>query len=377
MISKPFRSRAAAGFLVIDFEPSDEQKLIVETVRQFATTEVRPRARECSEARKLPDDVLARAHELGLVANALPNEHGGGGERSAITAALIAEELAWGDLSIALAILSPSLVALPVAEFGTPEQRSTWLPSYTAERFVPGSLALVEPSFHFDAFHPATTARREADAWILDGEKCFVPWIAGGGPVLVIASEAAGPQAFLVPRDAEGLVATPERNMGLDALPTVELRLRGVRVPSSARLGGERGCDVASLVNRGRVALAAAAVGVARAAFELALDYAKQRQAFGAPIATKQAIAFKLAEMAIEIDGARLLTWEAAQRLDSGQPALRETALAQQQTQRVALDVSDGAVQVFGGHGYIREYLPEMQLRNARGFAAFEALSLV
>ena len=377
MISKPFRSCAAAGCLVIDFEPSDEQKLIVETVRQFATTEVRPRARECSEARKLPDDVLARAHELGLVANALPNEHGGGGERSAVTAALIAEELAWGDLSIALAILSPSLVALPVAEFGTPEQRSTWLPYYTAERFVPGSLALVEPSFHFDAFHPATTARREADAWILDGEKCFVPWIAGGGPVLVIASEAAGPQAFLVPRDAEGLVATPERNMGLDALPTVELRLRGVRVPSSARLGGERGSDIASLVNRGRVALAAAAVGVARAAFELALDYAKQRQAFGAPIATKQAIAFKLAEMAIEIDGARLLTWEAAQRLDSGQPALRETALAQQQTQRVALDVSDGAVQVFGGHGYIREYLPEMQLRNARGFAAFEALSLV
>ena len=195
--------------------------------------------------------------------------------------------------------------------------------------------------------------------------------------MLVIASEERVPQAFLVPRDAEGLEITPERNMGLDALPTVELRLRGVEVPASARLGGSRGADVASLVNRGRVALAAAAVGVARAAFELARDYAKQRQAFGAPIATKQAIAFALAEMAIEIDGARLLTWEAAQRLDSGQPALRETALAQQQTQRVALDVSDGAVQVFGGHGYIREYLPEMHLRNARGFAAFEALSLV
>src|SRR5262245_64649647 len=122
MISTPFRSRAAAGFRVIDFEPSDEQKLIVETVRQFAASEVRPRARECSEARKLPGDVLARAHELGLVANALPDEHGGGGERSAVTSALILEELAWGDLAIALAILSPSLVALPLADFGTPEQ---------------------------------------------------------------------------------------------------------------------------------------------------------------------------------------------------------------------------------------------------------------
>ncbi len=362
---------------MIDFEPSDEQRLIVETVRQFATSEVRPRARECSEARKLPEDVIARAHQLGLVANALPSANGGGGDRSAITGALIAEELAWGDLSIALAILSPSLVALPVADFGTPEQQRAWLPRYTADRFVPGSLALVEPSFRFDAFHPATTARPDGDAWLLDGEKCFVPWLAGDDSVLVIAAEQRVPQAFLVPRDAEGLEATPERNMGLDALPTVELRLHGVKVPASARLGGARGSDVASLVNRGRVALAAAAVGVARAAFELARDYAKQRQAFGAPIATKQAIAFKLAEMAIEIDGARLLAWEAADRLDRGLPALREAALAQQQAQRVALEVADGAVQVFGGHGYIRDYLPEMHLRNARGFVSFEALSLV
>jgi len=362
---------------VIDFDPSDEQKLIVETVRQFAASELRPRARECSESRKLADDVLARAHELGLVANALPGEHGGGGERSAVTGALIAEELAWGDLSLALAILSPSLAALPIADFGTAEQRREWLPHYTGERFVPGSLACVEPSFHFDVFRPATRARRDGDGYVLDGEKCFVPWLAGGGALLVLASEDDAPQAFLVPRDAQGLVATPERNMGVDALPTVELRLAGVRVPATARLGGGGGADVAALVNRGRVALAACAIGVARAAFELARDYAKQRQAFGAPIATKQAIAFKLAEMAIEIDGARLLVWEAAQRLDEGEPALRECTLAQQQAQRVSLDVSDGAVQVFGGHGYIREYLPEMHLRNARGFAAFEALSLV
>jgi alkylation response protein AidB-like acyl-CoA dehydrogenase len=377
MISKPFRSGGTAGSRVIDFEPSDEQQLIVETVRQFAKDVVRPRARECGEARKLPDDVLARAHELGLVASALPAEHGGGGERSAITGALILEELAWGDLAIALAILSPSLVALPLADYGTPEQRSAWLPLYTAERFAPGALALVEPSFRFDPYRPATTALRDGDGFVLDGEKCFVPWLAGEGALLVIASEVDGPQAYLVPRDAAGLEATPERNMGLDALPTVELRLRGVRVPTEARLGGAAGADVADLVGRGRVALAAAAVGTARAAFELARDYAKERHAFGAPIATKQAIAFKLAEMAIEIDALRLLVWEAAFRLDAGEPALREAALVQQQAGRVALEITDGAVQVLGGHGYIREYLPEMHLRNARGFAAFEAPSLL
>jgi alkylation response protein AidB-like acyl-CoA dehydrogenase len=134
---------------------------------------------------------------------------------------------------------------------------------------------------------------------------------------------------------------------------------------------------VRALVARGRTALAALGVGVARAAFELSRDYAKERHTFGAPIATRQAIAFKLADMAIEIDGARLLTWEAAWRLDRGDDALREATLAYDQVRRVALEVADGAVQVFGGHGYTREYLPEMHLRNARGFASFEALALV
>jgi alkylation response protein AidB-like acyl-CoA dehydrogenase len=210
---------------------------------------------------------------------------------------------------------------------------------------------------------------------VLAGRKCLVPWLEGDGALLVSAREEDGAaRLFLVPRDAHGLDATPERNLGIQALPTVELALDGVRVPDAARLGG---ADVARLVARGRVALAATGVGVARAAFEIARDYAKERHAFGAPIATKQAIAFKLADMAIEIDGARLLAWKAAWRLDQGGDALREATLAYQQVRRVALQVCDGAVQVLGGHGYTREYLPEMHLRNARGYAAFEALALV
>ena len=165
--------------------------------------------------------------------------------------------------------------------------------------------------------------------------------------------------------------------MGLQALPLAELSLEGVRVPADARLGGEAGCDARRLVAQGRVALAATGVGVARAAFEVSRDYAKERHAFGVPIATKQAIAFKLADMAIETDGARMLVWEGAWKLDGGGDALREASLAYQQVRRVSLTVADGAVQVFGGHGYTREYLPEMHLRNARGYASFEALALV
>jgi alkylation response protein AidB-like acyl-CoA dehydrogenase len=203
-----------------------------------------------------------------------------------------------------------------------------------------------------------------------------VPWQDGGTELIVSAATDAGPRAFLLRRDAPGLSATPEQNMGIHALPTVELELAGVRVPAEAQLG-DGDAPVRLLLQRGRVALAAAAVGVARAAFEVARDYAKERHAFGGPIAAKQAIAFKLADMAIEIDGARLLAWEAAWRLDQGLDACREVALAHRQAQRVALEVADGAVQVLGGHGYIRDYLPEMHLRNARGFACFEALSLV
>lgn len=362
---------------MIDFEPSEEQQLIVDSVRGFAQNEVRKAAREADEAWKLPAALLQAAHELGVTTAALPEAYGGGGARSAVTGALVAEELAWGDLSIALGILSPGLIALPVADFGTEEQKRRLLPRFTGDAYAPGSLAILEPGFRSDVLRPATRARREGADYVLEGEKCLVPWQDGLQDLLVVASEDGRPQVFLVPAGASGLEAVRERNLGLQALPTAELRLRGVRVPAEARLGGEAGCDVRALLARGRVALAATAVGVARASFELARDYAKERQTFGAPIATRQSIAFKVADMAIEIDGARLLAWEAAWRLEQGLDATREAALARHQSSRVALEVADGAVQVFGGHGYTREYLPEMHLRNARGFALFEALALV
>lgn len=361
---------------MIDFEPSDEQALIIETVRQFAENEIRPQCREADESGAPAAAVLDAAHELGLVANSLPEAHGGGGERSALTGVLIAEELGWGDMATAIAILSPGLSGLPVGEFGNEALQNQVLPGLLGEQFAPGSLAIVEPRFGFDVYHPQTIAKADGDEFVLDGVKCQVPWLSGTAQVIVIASESDVLSAFVVPADAPGLTTAPELNLGLNGLPTVELTLSGVRVPATSRLSADDAA-VRGMIDRGRLAVAAAALGTARAAFETSRDYAKQRETFGQPIATRQAIAFMLADMAIEIDGARLLIWEAASAIDRGVPASRLTRLAHDQMRRIGLQVADGAVQVFGGHGYIRDYLPELHLRNLAGLASFETLALV
>jgi alkylation response protein AidB-like acyl-CoA dehydrogenase len=227
-----------------------------------------------------------------------------------------------------------------------------------------------------------TTARREGGQYVLNGAKCYVPLAQAAEEILVYARLGDGGcenvGGFLIPRGTPGLhIGEREKNMGLKGIETHELVLEECRVPASNRLGGERGCDFSRILNQCRVALAALAVGVARAAFEYARDYAKQRRAFGVPIAQKQSIAFMLAEMAIEIDATRLLTWEAAWKLDRGEEATREAVLAKQYAANMALRVTDNAVQILGGHGYIRDHPVEMWLRNARGFAVFEGLAIV
>ena len=185
-------------------------------------------------------------------------------------------------------------------------------------------------------------------------------------------------QAFIVPRGASGLtVRDREKNMGLKALETFEVEFSGCRLGPEAKLGGEAGIDHGRILSQSRVALAAMAVGVSRAAFDYARAYAKERRAFGAPIATRQAVAFMLADMAIEVDASRLLAWEAAWRLERGEDAARESYLARNYVASAALKIADNAVQTLGGHGYIREHPVEMYLRNARGFATLEGLATV
>jgi len=361
------------------FEPSEEQKLIRHTIAEFAQEQIRPLAHETDENGSVPADLIQQGWQIGLVQSAIPQEYNGFGEpRSIVTETLIAEELAWGDLSIALHLMAPRLVAFPVLEMGTPEQKQRVLPAYTGDSFRAGSAALTEPRFDFDVTELQTTARSDGGSFVLNGRKCFVPLADESEHLLIYAQGPDGPAAFLIERDTPGFaVAEREQNMGIKGFATHEVVLEECRVPAAARLGGDAGCDYNKLLNYSRVGLAALAVGVARAAFEYARDYAKERHAFGVAIARKQAIAFMLAEMAIEIDASRLLTWEAAWKLDRGEDATREAYLAKNYAANMAMKVTDNALQVLGGHGYIREHPVELWVRNARGFATFDGLVMV
>jgi alkylation response protein AidB-like acyl-CoA dehydrogenase len=360
------------------FEPSEDQKTLVDAVRRFATRELRASMRPADEAGALPPSITSAGWELGLLPGSLPEQFGGFGERSAVTGVLAAEELAYGDLAGALALMAPNLVAIPVLLRGSAQQRAELLPFFAEDSYRPGSAALMEPRFDFDPAVLHTTARRRNGEYVLSGRKCNVPFAAEAEWMLVYAALEGRTQAFLVRRGTAGLVVGErERNMGLHALPLHEVELRDCAVPVAQRLGGEQGAELGVVTDASRVAWAALAVGVGRAAYEYALDYARTRQAFGEAIAQRQSIAFMLAEMATEVEAARLLAWEAAWLLDQGRDASRAAYLARNLADDMALMVADRAVQILGGHGYIRDFPVELWLRNARGFAVLDGLAVV
>ena len=363
---------------MISFEMTEEQKMIVEAVSKFAVEEMREAARECDEAGQVPRELVDTAWEFELIASHVPEEYNGFGEHSALTGVLVTEDLAHGDLSIAMHALAPGLVAFPILEAGTDEQKAEYLPLFCDEAFKPATAALIEPRYDFDPNELATTATLEGDEYVLNGQKCYVPLAADADLLLVWAAENGATQGFIVPKGTPGLeIGEREKNMGIKALATYELALSDCRVPRANKLGGEAGCDFNRILNHSRVALAAMAVGVAKAAYEYARDYAKERHAFGEPIASRQAIAFMLAEMAIEVDATRLMAWEAAWKLDRGEDATKECYLAKTYADDMVLTVTDRAVQVLGGYGYIRDYPVEMWLRNGRGFVTFDGMAMV
>ncbi len=360
---------------MLGFQPDDEQQLIRDTVAEFAREQIRPLAHDADESGTCPSSVVQQAWELGLVQSTIPEAYGGvGAGASAVTGSLICEELAWGDLALALHILSPQLVTSPVIALGTHEQKRQILSRYTGTHFTAGTAAVMEPRFGFDINALATTAERHNREFVLNGTKCFVPLAADAVHILVYARTGDDITACLLPQGTPGLsIGEREKNMGLKAVATYELSLDNCRVPASSQLQG----DIQPVLNRSRVALSAMAVGVARAAYEYAREYAKERTAFGVAIAQKQAIAFMLAEMAMEIDAARLLTWEAAWKIDTGGDATRESCLAKNYAADMVLTVTDNALQTLGGHGYIRDHPVELWLRNGRGFATFEGLAII
>lgn len=364
---------------MISFGPSEEQEVAREAMREFAASAIRPLARESDETGSVPDDFLEQAWQLGLTSTQIPEAFGGGGEpRSPITNALVLEELAYGDAALALAALAPSLFAMPVLEFGSEEQKRELLPLFCGERYHAASLAVVEPGPCFDPVGIRTVAERKGDGWVLSGSKCFVPMADRASHFLVLARTGEGTgldavQAFVVPRDAAGLaISEPEKKLGLKALPTAALTLERVELPAAAKLGGDAGCDARRIVNLSRVALGAVLVGVSRAVMEYAIPYAKEREAFGEAIARKQAIAFTLADMRIEVDAMRWLVWKAASQLEHGFDATREAHHAKLYCARQAMKIADDGVQVLGGHGFIREHPVELWYRSTRTLGVLE-----
>lgn len=363
---------------MLDFRLDEEQKMLTDAIGRYANERMRKVFRDAEEDGRIPPEVVQAGWELGILPTGLPEAYGGFGEYTAITGVLASEELAWGDLAIALNVMTPNLVAVPIMLAGTEAQKETYLPLFCGEKMPTMTAAFTEPVIKFDPCRLQTTAVRNGDEYVLNGTKTAVPLAETAEHILVYANEDGQTQAFLVPTGTVGLaVAGQAKLMGLNGLPMFRLTLADCHIPAENKLGGDEGINFSLILNHSRVALGAAAVGVARAGYEYALDYAKQRVQFDEPIAHRQSIAFMLADMATDIDEARLLVWEAAWQMDQGKDVTRDVALMKQRVDDIVVQVADRALQVLGGYGYIREYPVELWLRNARGFASFDGLAIV
>ncbi len=371
---------------MISFGPTEEQEVVREAMREFAEQVFREQAREADEQSALPADLLDTVWELGLTSTQLPEAFGGGGEvRSPITNAMILEELAFGDPALAIASTAPSIFAFAINDFGTDEQKQAHLPRFCGEKFAAATVAVAEPSPVFDVLNLQTTAEAKDGGFVLSGTKHFVVLGDQAQQFLVLARNEqaigggfAAIDAFIVPRDAEGLtISEIDKNLGMKALPTVTINLDAVQVDADARLGGDAGIDAARLIAQMRTASAALRVGLSRAVMEYAIPYAKDRHAFGEAIAQKQAIAFMLSDMQIEVNSMRWLVWKAAARLESLEDATQAASFAATYSAEQAMKVADNGLQVLGGHGFIREHPVELWYRAARTLTVLDAVAAV
>lgn len=361
------------------FEPSEEQKMLIDAVGRYARQDLRPAAREAEEEGQIPKKLVEKGWELGLLQASVPKEYGGFGERSALAGVLAAEELAYGDLAGAMAVIAPGLFVIPILLAGTEDQKLQQIPPVIEAEWKPYTAALMEAQFDFDAQDLNTEARANGGGYMLSGEKVYVPFAEQAEAMVVFARLDGSTQGFILPGGTPGLeICERQKLLGLNALPLYRIKLSDAVVPGENRLGGRQGHDFAPIVDASRVALAAMAIGLAKAAYEYSRDYAKDREVFGVKVAQKQAIAFMLAEMATEIEAMRLLLWEAAWMIDNGKDdASKQAYLALSGAADTAMMVTDRAVQILGGHGYIREHPVELWMRNGRGFAAFNGLAMV
>ncbi|HWJ66824.1 MAG TPA: acyl-CoA dehydrogenase family protein [Nocardioides sp.] len=374
------RPTAAAASGVFDLTPGEDEQMLVDVVTEFADEVVRPAAFEADKACAAPEDLLKASLEIGLPILGLPESLGGvSEERSAMAGTLVAEALAKGDMGLAVATLAPGSVATAIGLWGTDAQQQTYLPAFTAEDgTVPAAaLALTEPTVLFDVLNPSTTAKKTADGYVLNGTKSLVARGDHAELFVVGANLDGKPVLFLVESSTEGLSIEGDPAMGVRAASMTKLLLEDVTVPADAVLGETDGSTYTECVRLSRLAWCALAIGTGQAVLDYVTPYVKEREAFGEPIANRQSVAFMVANIAIELQGMRLLTYRAASRAAAGKDFSREVALARKACTDKGMQIGLDGVQLLGGHGFVKEHPVERWYRDLRAIGIMEGTVLV
>lgn len=358
---------------LFDPNPTEEQRMLRDAVRDFAENEIRPLASGADEACATPRVLLDAAWGLGLAAFAVPEALGGaGGERSPVASALVAEELARGDMGIAVAILAPIGVVNALASWGTGVQQDRWLRRFTVDHFVPAALAIAEPTPLFDPSRLSTKARRAGDGYVLDGVKALVPHAADAELFLIAAQVPdEGPGVFVVEAGTPGMTTRAEPSMGVRAAGLGRIELDGVRLTREARLGDGL-VPYDEIVDLSRIGWAALAAGSAQAVLDYVIPYVNDRTAFGEPISHRQSVAFLVANIAVELEAIRMLELRAASRAEQGLPYHREAFLARTLAAEKGMEIGSSGVQLLGGHGFVKEHPVERWYRDLRAIAVAE-----
>lgn len=362
---------------VFDLTPTEDQQMLREAARELAETFIRPAAAGADRDRAVPEAVSAAAHDLGLSLLGVPTELDGIAEEgTAVAGVLVLEELARGDMGITVSLMATASVATALARYGDAQQQATYLPHFTGpEPVAAAALALQEPQPLFDPLQPRTTATRTAEGLTLQGVKAIVPNADAAELFVVSAMVDDEPRLVIVEASDDGVTLEDDPAMGVRAARTGRLVLTDVTVPTTRLLGST--ADHLDAVRRGRLAWAAVACGTAQAVLDQVIPYTKERKAFGEPIAHRQAVAFLIADIAIELEGLRLVTWQAAARLDAGTDASEPIAKARALTASHATQIGSHAVQLLGGHGFVKEFDNERWYRDLRGAGVLEGTLLV
>jgi alkylation response protein AidB-like acyl-CoA dehydrogenase len=372
----PARVPSAAGKGLFDLTPSEDEQMLVDVVAGFATDAVRSAAGEANEACAAPEALLRASLEIGLPILGVPEELGGiSTERSAMSGTLVAEALAKGDMGLAVACLAPGAVSTALSLWGSDEQQSTYLSAFTGDDVPSAALALTEPSALFDPFEPGTTAARDGDGFVLKGVKSMVPRGAEAELFVVGAMLEGAPALFLVESAAKGIEIEAEPSMGLRAAALSRVVLNDVRVGSISQLGDTE--SYAECVRLSRLAWCALSLGTAQAVLDYVIPYVNERQAFGEPVSHRQSVAFMVANIGIELQGMRLVTYKAASRAAQGRPFAREVALARRLCAERGMQIGNDGVQLLGGHGFVKEHPVERWYRDLRAIGVMEGGVLV